>query len=234
MLLFQRACAGVMEPHVRVRLVVCGAACACTGVMVPWLYIGSCLSAFCWHIEDHALYSINYLHVSGVRVCVVSASHSTRAQHARECLTRAAIHHQPPPGSHTCFCTGCAQAICKTCACPRPHVCSACTPATLFPFMLLFGALVSSHCLRMVGAHALRCCCCCACWPCLLAKQMLCTSGRALPHKPLGPAAAHAQTGAPKVWYGVPSSASHSFELAVRDALPHLFEVSAPAPAARD
>jgi len=37
---------------------------ALAGVMVPWLYIGSCLSAFCWHIEDHALYSINYLHVS--------------------------------------------------------------------------------------------------------------------------------------------------------------------------
>ena len=24
-----------------------------TGVMVPWLYVGSVLSAFCWHIEDH-------------------------------------------------------------------------------------------------------------------------------------------------------------------------------------
>ena len=24
-----------------------------TGVMVPWLYVGSALSAFCWHIEDH-------------------------------------------------------------------------------------------------------------------------------------------------------------------------------------
>ena len=33
-----------------------------TGVMVPWLYVGSCMSAFCWHVEDHALYSINYLH----------------------------------------------------------------------------------------------------------------------------------------------------------------------------
>lgn len=36
-----------------------------TGVMVPWLYIGSCMSSFCWHIEDHALYSINYLHTGG-------------------------------------------------------------------------------------------------------------------------------------------------------------------------
>jgi hypothetical protein len=37
----------------------------CVGVMMPWLYVGSCLSAFCWHIEDHSLYSVNYLHVSG-------------------------------------------------------------------------------------------------------------------------------------------------------------------------
>ena len=39
-----------------------------TGVMVPWLYVGSCLSAFCWHVEDHALYSINYLHLGAPKV----------------------------------------------------------------------------------------------------------------------------------------------------------------------
>ncbi len=39
-----------------------------TGVMVPWLYVGSCLSAFCWHVEDHALYSINYLHMGAPKV----------------------------------------------------------------------------------------------------------------------------------------------------------------------
>lgn len=32
------------------------------------------------------------------------------------------------------------------------------------------------------------------------------------------------QLGAPKVWYGVPSSAALAFEVAMRDALPHLFE----------
>eukprot|EP00884_Botryococcus_braunii_P001080 jgi/Botrbrau1/10973/Bobra.0383s0027.1 len=39
-----------------------------TGVMVPWLYVGSCMSAFCWHVEDHALYSVNYMHLGSPKV----------------------------------------------------------------------------------------------------------------------------------------------------------------------
>ena len=38
------------------------------GIMVPWLYVGSCLSAFCWHIEDHGLYSVNYCHTGDPKV----------------------------------------------------------------------------------------------------------------------------------------------------------------------
>lgn len=45
-----------------------------TGVMVPWLYVGSCMSAFCWHIEDHALYSINYLHMGAPKVHSTTSS----------------------------------------------------------------------------------------------------------------------------------------------------------------
>ncbi|KAK9803401.1 hypothetical protein WJX72_006240 [[Myrmecia] bisecta] len=50
-----------------------------TGVMVPWLYVGSCLSAFCWHVEDHALYSINYLHMGAPKVWYGVPAHSSEA-----------------------------------------------------------------------------------------------------------------------------------------------------------
>jgi histone demethylase JARID1 len=33
-----------------------------TGISVPWLYFGMRLSAFCWHVEDHHFYSVNFHH----------------------------------------------------------------------------------------------------------------------------------------------------------------------------
>ena len=52
-----------------------------TGVLVPWLYVGSCMSAFCWHVEDHALYSINYLHQGAPKVPPFTTRHDCMTQH---------------------------------------------------------------------------------------------------------------------------------------------------------
>ncbi|GMH38424.1 hypothetical protein BSKO_06308 [Bryopsis sp. KO-2023] len=32
------------------------------GVTTPWLYFGCMFATFCWHVEDHFLYSLNYMH----------------------------------------------------------------------------------------------------------------------------------------------------------------------------
>lgn len=47
----------VMDPSVLAHITadICG-------MKLPWLYVGMCFSSFCWHIEDHWSYSINYLH----------------------------------------------------------------------------------------------------------------------------------------------------------------------------
>ena len=38
-----------------------------SGVTVPWVYIGSLFSSFCFHVEDHNCYSINYNHLGAAK-----------------------------------------------------------------------------------------------------------------------------------------------------------------------
>ncbi|KAK4752394.1 hypothetical protein SAY87_021192 [Trapa incisa] len=52
-----------------------------SGVLVPWLYVGMCLSSFCWHVEDHHLYSLNYLHFGDAKVWYgVPGSYATKLE----------------------------------------------------------------------------------------------------------------------------------------------------------
>ncbi|BAT79962.1 hypothetical protein LR48_Vigan213s001500 [Vigna angularis] len=54
-----------------------------SGVLVPWLYVGMCFSSFCWHVEDHHLYSLNYLHWGDPKVWYgVPGSHAPALENA--------------------------------------------------------------------------------------------------------------------------------------------------------
>ncbi|KAJ8549287.1 hypothetical protein K7X08_032994 [Anisodus acutangulus] len=63
--------------------VLCFEECNISGVLVPWLYIGMCFSSFCWHVEDHHLYSLNYMHWGEPKIWYgVPGSHATALEDA--------------------------------------------------------------------------------------------------------------------------------------------------------
>ncbi|KAF3796355.1 Lysine-specific demethylase [Nymphaea thermarum] len=54
-----------------------------SGVLVPWLYLGMCFSSFCWHVEDHHLYSLNYMHWGAPKLWYgVPGSHALKLEAA--------------------------------------------------------------------------------------------------------------------------------------------------------
>lgn len=63
--------------------VLCFERCEISGVLVPWLYVGMCFSSFCWHVEDHHLYSLNYLHWGDPKIWYgVPGSHACELENA--------------------------------------------------------------------------------------------------------------------------------------------------------
>jgi histone demethylase JARID1 len=49
------------------------------GLTRPWLYFGMMFSAFCWHVEDHYLGSINYMHAGAAKTWYGVPTHAADA-----------------------------------------------------------------------------------------------------------------------------------------------------------
>lgn len=66
------------------------------GVTLPWAYIGSPFSAFCWHTEDHYLYSINYQHMGDIKTWYgIPAAHAEKFQEFSKRMTPEMFENDP-------------------------------------------------------------------------------------------------------------------------------------------
>ncbi|CAG8562025.1 1934_t:CDS:2 [Dentiscutata erythropus] len=69
---------------------------AIPGMMLPWVYVGMIFSAFCWHVEDHYTYSINYMHWGETKTWYgISASYASKFEAAAKKLLPELFQHQP-------------------------------------------------------------------------------------------------------------------------------------------
>ncbi|CAI2161535.1 6629_t:CDS:2 [Funneliformis geosporum] len=69
---------------------------AIQGMMIPWLYVGMMFSAFCWHVEDHYTYSINYMHWGETKTWYgVPAESATKFEQAAGRLLPELFQNQP-------------------------------------------------------------------------------------------------------------------------------------------
>lgn len=76
--------------------VLCFEECDISGVVVPWLYVGMCFSSFCWHVEDHHLYSLNYLHFGDPKIWYgVPGSHAVGLEKAMKKILPDLFKEQP-------------------------------------------------------------------------------------------------------------------------------------------
>lgn len=67
-----------------------------TGISKPWLYFGSSLTAFCWHVEDHHFLSVNCLVKGGPKVWyIVPATYAHAFEDAMRDQLPELFHYQP-------------------------------------------------------------------------------------------------------------------------------------------
>ncbi|CAH1761773.1 3336_t:CDS:2 [Entrophospora sp. SA101] len=69
---------------------------AIPGMMLPWVYVGMIFSAFCWHVEDHYTYSINYMHWGATKTWYgIPSSNASKFELAAKKLLPELFQHQP-------------------------------------------------------------------------------------------------------------------------------------------